>query len=54
MKNPETNRPLDGVLLTNLGTPDAPDAAATRRYLREFLWDPMAVVADTARYHPED
>ncbi len=43
MKNPETNRPLDGVLLTNLGTPDAPDAAATRRYLREFLWDPRIV-----------
>ncbi len=32
-----------GVLLTNLGTPDAPDAAATRRYLAEFLWDPRIV-----------
>ena len=34
---------LTGVLLTNLGTPDAPDPAATRRYLREFLWDPRIV-----------
>ena len=28
-----------GVLLVNLGTPDAPDAAAVRRYLKEFLSD---------------
>jgi len=28
-----------GVLLVNLGTPDAPNAAAVRRYLREFLSD---------------
>ena len=32
-----------GVLLVNLGTPSAPDAAAVRRYLREFLWDPRVV-----------
>ncbi|OBS09462.1 ferrochelatase [Acidihalobacter prosperus] len=32
-----------GVLLTNLGTPDAPTPAALRRYLREFLWDPRVV-----------
>jgi len=32
-----------GVLLTNLGTPDAPTPAATRRYLKEFLWDPRVV-----------
>lgn len=32
-----------GVLLVNLGTPDAPTAAAVRRYLREFLWDPRVV-----------
>lgn len=29
-----------GVLLTNLGTPDAPTSAALRRYLREFFDDP--------------
>src|SRR3954470_3637359 len=28
-----------GVLLVNLGTPDGTDAAAVRRYLREFLND---------------
>ena len=32
-----------GVLLTNLGTPDAPTASALRRYLGEFLWDPRVV-----------
>lgn len=32
-----------GVLLINLGTPDRPDAAALRRYLREFLWDRRVV-----------
>jgi len=32
-----------GVLLTNLGTPDAPDTPSLRRYLREFLWDPRVV-----------
>ncbi len=32
-----------GVLLTNLGSPEAPTAAAVRRYLAEFLWDPRVV-----------
>ncbi|MDX5297602.1 MAG: ferrochelatase [Gammaproteobacteria bacterium] len=32
-----------GVLITNLGTPDAPTPAALRRYLREFLSDPRVV-----------
>jgi protoporphyrin/coproporphyrin ferrochelatase len=32
-----------GVLLTNLGTPDAPTPSAVRRYLAEFLWDPRVV-----------
>jgi len=32
-----------GVLLTNLGTPDAPTTKALRRYLKEFLWDPRVV-----------
>lgn len=32
-----------GVLLVNLGTPDAPERAAVRRYLKEFLWDPRVV-----------
>ena len=32
-----------GVLLVNLGTPDATDAAAVRRYLKEFLSDPRVI-----------
>jgi ferrochelatase len=34
---------ITGVLLVNLGTPDGPDRAAVRRYLKEFLWDPRVV-----------
>jgi ferrochelatase len=29
--------------MVNLGTPDAPDRASVRRYLKEFLWDPRVV-----------
>lgn len=32
-----------GVLLLNLGTPEAPTVPAVRRYLAEFLWDPRVV-----------
>jgi protoporphyrin/coproporphyrin ferrochelatase len=32
-----------GILLLNLGTPDAPTPEAVRRYLAEFLWDPRVV-----------
>jgi len=32
-----------GILLTNLGTPDAPTTSALRRYLKEFLWDKRVV-----------
>lgn len=32
-----------GVLLVNLGTPDAPTPAAVRRFLRQFLWDPRVI-----------
>jgi len=32
-----------GILLTNLGTPDAPTTKAVRRYLRQFLSDPRMV-----------
>ncbi len=30
---------MNGLLLTNLGTPDAPRTPEVRRYLSEFLWD---------------
>lgn len=32
-----------GVLLVNLGTPAAPDTAAVRRYLKQFLSDPRVI-----------
>ncbi|GJM05728.1 MAG: ferrochelatase 2 [marine bacterium B5-7] len=32
-----------GVLITNLGTPDAPTPAALRKYLKEFLSDPRVI-----------
>ena len=35
--------PRVGVLLVNLGTPDAPNSRAVRAYLREFLSDPRVV-----------
>jgi ferrochelatase len=34
---------MTGLLLINLGTPDAPETGAVRRYLREFLSDPRVI-----------
>jgi ferrochelatase len=44
--------PKTGVLLVNLGTPDAPTAAAIRRYLRQFLSDPRVVELPRALWLP--
>jgi len=44
--------PATGVLLCNLGTPDAPTPAAVRRYLREFLGDPRVVEIPRALWLP--
>ena len=41
--HPVTKPPKIGVLLVNLGTPDAPTAPAVRRYLKQFLSDPRVV-----------
>jgi ferrochelatase len=38
-EHPAIAEPKIGVLLINLGTPDAPEARAVRRYLAEFLSD---------------
>ena len=35
--------PCIGVLLTNLGTPTAPDKSSVRKFLKEFLWDARVV-----------
>src|SRR5262249_57745974 len=37
--------PPPGVLLIQLGTPDAPTVPALRRYLRQFLSDPRVIEA---------
>jgi protoporphyrin/coproporphyrin ferrochelatase len=34
---------VTGLLLINLGTPDEPETAAVRRYLRQFLSDPRVI-----------
>src|SRR3546814_11043431 len=41
--HPPVARPGVGVLLVNLGTPDAPTPGAVTAYLREFLSDPRVV-----------
>jgi ferrochelatase len=43
LDHPTIPRPKVGVLLTNLGTPDAPDAKSVKRYLGEFLSDRRVV-----------
>ncbi len=37
-----------GVLMINLGTPDAPDTRSVRRYLAQFLGDPRIIEIPTA------
>ena len=41
-----------GVLLVNLGTPDAPTASAVRRYLGEFLSDPRVIEIPSLAWRP--
>ena len=41
-----------GVLLINLGTPDAPEARAVRRYLAEFLSDPRVIEIPALAWKP--
>ena len=41
-----------GVLLVNLGTPDAPEARAVRRYLAEFLSDPRVIEIPAIAWKP--
>lgn len=41
-----------GVLLVNLGTPDAPDPRAVRRYLREFLSDRRVIETSPLLWWP--
>jgi ferrochelatase len=43
MQNHDQKHAQFGVMLVNLGTPDAPSKKAVRRYLAEFLWDVRVV-----------
>ncbi|WBX82562.1 ferrochelatase [Sphingosinicella microcystinivorans] len=41
-----------GVLIVNLGSPDAPEPAAVKRYLKEFLSDPRVVEIPALVWQP--
>ena len=41
--HPAIPAPKIGVLLINLGTPNAPEPGAVRLYLKEFLSDPRVI-----------
>ena len=41
--HPAIPSPKVGLLIINLGTPDAPDVPSVRRYLAEFLTDPRVI-----------
>ena len=43
LDHPKIPEPRIGLLLVNLGTPDAPDAPSVKRYLAEFLSDKRVV-----------
>jgi len=50
--HPSVPAPQIGVLLINLGTPDAPEVRAVRRYLAEFLSDPRVVEIPPIAWKP--
>src|SRR5205814_2416552 len=50
--HPPIPNPQTGVLLINLGTPDAPEVRAVRRYLAEFLSDPRVVEIPAIAWKP--
>jgi ferrochelatase len=50
--HPAVPEPRIGVLLINLGTPDAPEVRAVRRYLAEFLSDPRVIEIPPIAWKP--
>ena len=50
--HPDVAEPKIGVLLINLGTPDAPHARAVRRYLAEFLSDSRVIEIPAIAWKP--
>ena len=52
LDHPAIPAPRIGVLLVNLGTPDAPDARAVKRYLKQFLSDRRVVEIPALVWQP--
>lgn len=50
--HPEVRQGELGVLLINLGTPDAPEPGAVRRYLKEFLSDRRVIELNPLLWQP--
>jgi ferrochelatase len=50
--HPDLPKPGIGVLLINLGTPDAPEPGAVRRYLAEFLSDRRVIEIPAIAWQP--
>lgn len=50
--HPAVAPPKIGVLLVNLGTPDAPTTGAVRRYLKQFLSDPRVIEIPPLLWQP--
>ena len=52
MNHPPVATPKVGVLLVNLGTPDAPTTSAVKRYLKQFLSDQRVVEIPPLLWQP--
>jgi len=50
--HPPVNSGAIGVLLVNLGTPDAPDPKSVKRYLKQFLSDPRVIELPAIAWQP--
>ncbi len=48
----ENQQATIGILLTNIGTPSAPDVKSVRRYLKEFLSDPRVIQLPQILWQP--
>lgn len=51
-KHPSLPSPRTGLLFINLGTPDAPEPKAVKRYLKQFLSDPRVVEIPPLLWQP--
>ena len=52
--HPTVKTPRIGVLLVNLGTPEAPTGPAVKRYLKQFLSDKRVVEIPALIWQPID